>query len=125
MFPVTIAKALKDSINFQVILQQCFITDTDITAIQSQLDEYTNFIDVVYYFWLKCPDLLETIDKTNEKVVSRVLHILQQVPIPSEDELIDFDEELLLCFTKSIRLTYLFLDILYGINVELILLRRL
>lgn len=79
----------------------CFSTKCKLTAVQNQIDEYTNFIDVVYYFWVLTNKILQKLINPREKQIIRILSILQRVPIPSENELIDVEEEVLFCFTKS------------------------
>lgn len=85
----------------QMILKKCFITKFHFSGVQNQLDEFTNFIDIAYYFWIITPKLLENLKGLNEKLISHILDILQKIPIPSENELKDLTEDLLFCFTKS------------------------
>lgn len=79
----------------------CLSMQSNLTAVQNQIDEYTNFIDVVYYFWVLTPKILQKLINPREKQIIRILSILQRVPVPSEDELIDVEEDVLFCFTKS------------------------
>lgn len=86
---------------FQILLKMCLSMQSNLTAVQNQIDEYTNFIDVVYYFWVLTPKILQKLINPREKQIIRILSILQRVPVPSEDELIDVEEDVLFCFTKS------------------------
>ncbi|XKL60422.1 hypothetical protein PGB90_007479 [Kerria lacca] len=79
----------------KMILKKCFITKFHFSGVQNQLDEFTNFIDIAYYFWIITPKLLENLKGLNEKLISHILDILQKIPIPSENELKDLTEDLL------------------------------
>lgn len=88
-------------ISSQIILKKAFVAQSNTDGIQKQLDEFTNFIDVAYYVWIITPKLLQKVSKPSEKFISRVLEVLQQIPIPSEEELNYQNNEVLLCYTKS------------------------
>ncbi|XP_065223098.1 nucleolar complex protein 4 homolog A [Planococcus citri] len=84
----------------EIILKQYFNTKITQGAL-NQLDEFTNYIDVVYYLWLLVPSILTKIKKLDEPLKAKILDILKEVPIPSEEELQDYDPEVLLCVTKN------------------------
>lgn len=87
--------------NLQMILKTYFSLEAPVAAIQNQIDEYTNYLDVAYYLWLLVPSILQRFKNPTEKQMANVLEILKQIPVPSEEELQDVDTEVLLCFTKS------------------------
>lgn len=66
-----------------------------------QLDEFTNYIDVIYYLWILVPSILVQIKHLDETLKAKILDVLKELPIPSEEELQDYDPEVLLCVTKS------------------------
>lgn len=83
-----------------MILKKYFSTSISSGAL-TQLDEFTNYIDLVYYLWLITPNILFEIKNPDDQLKCKILDILKEIPIPSEEELQDYDSDVLLCFTKS------------------------
>lgn len=83
------------------MLLKKYFSGTVSTGALNQLDEFTNFIDLVYYVWLLVPNILIQLKNPDEQLKSKILDVLKEIPIPSEEELQDYDPDVLLCSTKS------------------------